>query len=627
MQYRREIEGLRALAVIPVVLFHAWMPGLGGGFAGVDVFFVISGYLITRSILDDSAQQRFTLLQFYERRARRILPALVPVLLVSLLLAWVTMIPPDFRKFSQSLAASTGFAANMLFARKTGYFEDDEGFAPLLHLWTLSVEEQFYIVFPVLMLALLKLERHFTAQRGRVLLAAFAGLALASFAAGLIVQDNDPALAFFTLPTRAWELLVGAACAALPAGRTRGWPALAGLAMTGMGYVLGDPSATPGWALLLPVIGAALVLRHAAPQNLAGKLLNLAPLTAIGAASYGIYLWHNPLLATLDYVWLGDPPLWITGGTVALAVLLGFASLHLLERPVRDGRLLRSPMALVLGCGAMLAVVLALGIAGHLRWLKPRSAPVNQALGNHAPPGERVWEIVPHGTRPLRFIVYGDSFARQYFPALAKRYGDGALYTAPGCLGLPGLTNFADQSEAAQDCASRPAQLAQIVRERKIGTVIWAQRWEREMFETGSLRSVGKSSGKGWTAVRLGIERLRRTLPPETRVIIVGNAPTAAAAGDAMEGGYVRCLAFINIVCPSSYPRALAEGHRINPLLAGEVIRLPNARFFDPAQVLCDGTDCALMRQGKAIYHDWTHLTDFGADTVVRRFAAENPAL
>lgn len=613
--------------MIPVVLFHAWMPGLHGGFAGVDVFFVISGYLITRTILDDVAQQRFALLRFYERRARRILPALFPVLLVSMALAWATMIPPDFRKFAQATVASAMFVANMLFAQKTGYFDDDEGFAPLLHLWTLSVEEQFYIVFPLLVLTLLTIGRRFAGRPDRVLLAAFSLLALASFATGLLLRASDPALAFFALPTRAWELLVGAICAVLPAAHARGWSALAGLAMILTGFVLAEPATTPGWALLLPVGGAALVLRYAAPLNLAGKLLNLAPLTAIGAASYGIYLWHNPLLATLDYIWLGEPPLWIVGATVALAVLLGFASLHLVERPVRNGRVLRSPMVLALGCAVMLALVLVPGLAGHWRKLEPRSAPLSIALGNHAPPEERVWESIPPGNAPLRYIVYGDSFARQYFPALTEHFGAGALLTSPGCLGVPGLTNFRDRSDAAQDCASRPDRLVRLVRDRNIRTVVWAQRWEREMFDTATLQSVGRSSEAGWKAVSKGIEQVRAALPPDTRLIIIANAPTAAAAGDAMEGGYLRCLAYINIACPASYPRPQAEGHRINPLLAAKASRLPGTRYFDPAQVLCDAKGCALMRQGKAVYHDWTHLTEWSAQAVIRRFAEENPVL
>ncbi len=627
LRHRSEIEGLRALAVVPVVLFHAWVPGFRGGFAGVDVFFVITGYLITRSILENIAQRTFTLREFYERRARRILPALFPMLLTSITLAWALMTPPDFRKFAQATVASTMFVANMLFARKTGYFDDDEGYGPLLHLWTLSVEEQFYIVFPLLVLALVKLRSSAPAQSGRLMLVTFSLLATASFAAGLFLRTNDPALAFFVLPTRAWELLVGAVCAVLPAARERGWGALAGVAMILAGYVVCDPSAIPGSALLLPVIGTALVLRYAAPENLVGKLLGIAPLTAIGAASYGIYLWHNPLLGMLDYVWLGEPPSWIVGATIMLAVLLGFASLYLIERPVRNRSVLGRPVALITGCGALLTLVLLPGLAGHWRKLEPRSAPVSAELGNHAPPKERVWQIIPPGNAPLRYIVYGDSFARQYFPALTEHYGEGALLTSPGCLGLPGLTNFRDRSDAARDCASRPDRLARLVRDRNIKTVIWAQRWEREMFDTATLQSVGRSSGTGWTTVAQGIERVRTALPPDTRLIIIANAPTAAAAGDAMEGGYLRCLAYINVVCPTSYRIDRAEGHRINPLLAAKASRLPGTLYFDPAQVLCDAKGCALMRQGKAVYHDWTHLTEWSAQAVIRRFAEENPVL
>jgi len=402
---------------------------------------------------------------------------------------------------------------------------------------------------------------------------------------------------------------------------------MVGLAMIGTGYVLVDPSTTPGWLMLLPVIGAALVLQHASAENMAGKVLSLAPLTAVGAASYGIYLWHNPLLATLDYIWLGYPPIWVTGGTVLLSVLLGFVSLRLIERPVRNGKLLRSPVALSAVCGAMIALAILTGLAGHLRWLNPHSAPLSKALGNVPPPGDRVWEVIPPGDAPLNFVVFGDSFARQYFPALDERYGKGAVLTAPGCLALPGLSNFNDRSEAALDCARRPARLAQFVRERRIGTVIWAQRWKVEMYETRTLRSVGQSTAQGWQAMRDGIAKVRAALPPETRMIIIGSTPTAMAAGDPMEGGYVRCLAFVNVTCASTFPRALAESQGINPLLAKAAQELPNTRFFDPVQVLCDDRTCTLRQEGKAMYHDWTHLTDFGAKTVVRRFAQENPAL
>ncbi|MFN4136479.1 MAG: acyltransferase family protein [Novosphingobium sp.] len=627
MQHRAEIEGLRAVAVVPVVLFHAGIAGLGGGFVGVDVFFVISGYLITRAILADAQEHRFSLRGFYERRARRILPALFPVLLASLALAWLVMIPPDFRQFSQSLGASALFAANLLFAHKTGYFDDDEGFAPLLHLWSLSVEEQFYILFPLLVLMLLRIAP--PERRHMLLAASFALLALASLALALAMPADQSSLAFFLLPARAWELLVGALCAVLP-DSSNGQPAairsaqaLAGLALVVAGMMISSGMQAPDWRLLLPVGGTALVLRHASAGNLAGRILGLPVLTSIGAASYGIYLWHNPLLATLDYVWLDAPPLWLSASAIGLATALGFASLHLLERPVRQRVLLRDARALATFCALALALALTAGIAGHLRWLQPRSIIAAKALGAHPPPGEAQGIILPDKGAPLAFIVYGDSHARQYFPALQARFGKGALLTVPGCLSLPQITSRNEESERAETCAILPQELARQVRERQIPVVIWAQRWDRELYDKASLHLLGQASGAAWPGMQQGIEQLRASLPPATRLILVGNVPTAAAGGPALSGGYARCLAYLDIHCPVSYPAERAEGHRINPMLASVATRLPQTFYFDPTLDLCDAAGCAVMRDGKVIYHDWTHLSEYGAGLVARRLGDE----
>ncbi|WP_298281984.1 acyltransferase family protein [Novosphingobium sp.] len=494
MQHRREIEGLRAVAVLPVVLFHADVPGFGGGFVGVDVFFVISGYLITLAIAEAKAAGTFSFAQFYERRARRLLPALFPVLGVSFALAWAVMIPTDFRRLAQAPAASAVFGANMLFARRTGYFDDDEGYVPLLHLWSLSAEEQFYIAFP---------------------------------------------------------------------------------------------------------------------------LLALAPLPAIGAASYGIYLWHNPLLATLDYVWVDRPPVWLTGGVIALSFPLGFASLALIERPVRAGAVLPSRRGLMLVCGTGLLVALSVGIGGHLRTIVPRSWAISEALGNRPPPQEHVGVRIPPPGQKIDFVVFGDSHARQYFPGLQQRLGSGALLTVPGCMSLPQATNRIEQSDMAEDCAAQADALVKLVMQRQIGTVIWAQRWNRELYTKRGLSPLGPTSGAGWPALRDGITQLRAALPATTRLVITGNVPTASAAGGAEQDGYLRCLSYINATCAHSFPRAQAEGHHINPMLERLAQQLPATHYVDPTQVLCDAQGCALVRQGKAIYADWTHLTEFGADAVV----------
>ena len=294
MKYRVEIDGLRAIAVLPVILFHAGFELFSGGFVGVDVFFVISGYLITTILLKEIEEKRFSIINFYERRARRILPALFFVMLVCVPFACFWMTPGQLKEFSQSLMAVSLFVSNVLFWRQSGYFDNTSEEKPLLHTWSLAVEEQYYLVFPLFLVIFRRFGRN-KVLWGIVVIAIF------SFIASELGWRLSPSANFYLAITRAWELLIGS-LVAFSVSR-HGVAANNGLSLLGLLLIavpifLYDATTPfPGVYALPPVLGTALVIKFAEKTTLTAKLLSWKVFVAIGLISYSAYLWHQPLFA------------------------------------------------------------------------------------------------------------------------------------------------------------------------------------------------------------------------------------------------------------------------------------------------------------------------------------------
>lgn len=338
MDHRKEIDGLRAVAVLAVVFCHAGFPLFGGGFVGVDIFFVISGYLITSIILRELAGGKFSLSGFYERRARRILPALYLVILLSLPAAWLWLWPEDFRNFAKSLGYVVSFASNVHFYREIGYFEPDVELRPLLHTWSLGVEEQYYILFPLIMLLCWRFG-------SRYLLLVLSLAAALSFGVAQYGLERFPEASFYLLPSRAWELLVGAIYATVSQRRhpllhasfwLRNFVAISGLLFILVAIFLYSPATPfPGGAALLPVFGAVLVIAAATSDTLAGKILTQRAMLAIGLWSYSIYLWHQPIFAFVRYH-DDNPSSFLMGGMIVLILALSFISWRYVEVPFRQ---------------------------------------------------------------------------------------------------------------------------------------------------------------------------------------------------------------------------------------------------------------------------------------------------
>jgi peptidoglycan/LPS O-acetylase OafA/YrhL len=378
LNYRREIDGLRALAVLPVILFHAGFETFSGGFVGVDVFFVISGYLITTIILAELEQGKFSIVNFYERRARRILPALFLVMLVCIPFAWMWFFTNQLKDFSQSLVAVSVFASNVLFWHESGYFDTAAELKPLIHTWSLAVEEQYYVLFPLFLMLFWRLgKRWILILLGLIFVAS---LAIAQWAA-----YAKPDAAFYLLPTRGWELLIGAFAAfylsqanrkefGKEVGEVGGWLGVALILYAVFAYSKATPF--PGLYALVPTLGTVLVILFATQQTTVGKFVGNKAFVGVGLISYSAYLWHQPLLAFFKDRNFGDIDKFSATLIVFVTFTLAFLSLRYVETPVRTKKFLVTRAALFAASTSTILFFVVVGLYGHsVNFLGKRSTP------------------------------------------------------------------------------------------------------------------------------------------------------------------------------------------------------------------------------------------------------------
>lgn len=372
---------------MPVILFHAGVGAFSGGYVGVDIFFVISGYLIASIILADLSEGRFSLLEFYERRARRILPALFFIAILCIPFAWWLLLPGDLQNFAQSLVAVATFSSNILFWLESGYFDTAADLKPLLHTWSLAVEEQYYLFFPILLAILWKGGMRWVWTAMGVLFAV-------SFAISAWGVENSPVATFYLLPTRGWELLAGVCIALAMKGELPGHLrnrtlndalSISGLLLIAVAILAFDEqTAFPGPSALLPVAGTAMVILFAQHGTLVQGLLSTRILVGVGLISYSAYLWHHPIFAFAKYRSVDA----LSDATTAILFLmtwpLAYASWRYVERPMRNRRFLTRNTILTFSAVGVAALA-ALGFYGHVSGGMPsrldaRQAPMYEAL-------------------------------------------------------------------------------------------------------------------------------------------------------------------------------------------------------------------------------------------------------
>lgn len=515
MKYRKEIDGLRALAVIPIILFHAGFANFSGGFVGVDIFFVISGYLITNIIVDELEKGSFSLLNFYERRARRILPALFFVMLCALPFAWFWMPPMNLKRFSQSLVAVPLFSSNILFYLTSGYFETASHIKPLLHTWSLAVEEQFYVLFPLFLMLTWKLGKKWIIYS--LIIITIISLFIAQW-----TSIKYPSFAFYMLPTRGFEILTGALISLYVNHKSITISASSSVSQSAslIGLLLilyaiftfDSKTQSPSLYTLIPIAGSALIILFSNDKNIVGKFLGSKLFVAVGLISYSTYLWHQPLFAFIRLRTIDEPSTQIFIFLSLGSILLGFISWRFIEAPFRN----RSKIQInnIIYFGILITILfITVGLIGnHERGFATRNVELNKAskdmfvfeknvkecwgLFENTPTIKSACILGEKNNTPI-FALLGDSHAGIFINELNDRAKSksisGVNYSYRSCLPINNVYPKNDKSSGALTCSKIKNSFFQSLNNDKQipNIVIISARWN------GNLRAKGFDNKEG----------------------------------------------------------------------------------------------------------------------------------
>ena len=633
IRYRADIDGLRAVAVCSVLLFHADLGILPGGFVGVDVFFVISGYLITSIILTEMERGQFSILNFYERRIRRIAPALAVVIAASIVIGWFVLTPQDYQQFGRSVIAAAAFYSNFYFNANTGYFAPTAETQPLLHTWSLGVEEQFYVLAPGF---LLLLARARTRQWRMTIFFGLLTLSLAISACGVAEGYKS---AFYLLPSRAFELMMGMALALgfLPPIRSTATRQILGVAGVIMiaGAVLFYSGETPfpGFAALVPCLGTALVIHSGSAEDTAAyKFLAIRPIVFVGKLSYSLYLWHWPLLAFAVYEFGPNLQSHHRLALLGLAFTLSVVSYFYVEQPVRRKELLRAQLSVFAAGTVSLFCCLAFaGLVHYLQGIPDRlpseAAAFARAVGNEWRNHNSRLVKVSSGVHALgstvnrpSFILWGDSHAGMLLKTtsdLADQLGlNGWGLHRGSCPPFFGLN--AQQRSKFRKCLQLIAEAYERARSRDITNVIIIARWAAYADATDP--AVGRFSFKLATGDehknRAEFARLLRTtveklLAAGRTVTLLGPVPELPFHLPRVMIQALMRGRQVDFSVP--YSDFLKREETVLSVLA-ELGQLPGVRVLYPHLKFCDGDRCVTVKDGKPLYRDDDHLNAVGAE-------------
>lgn len=619
-RYRKEIDGLRAIALLPVILFHAGLERFSGGFVGVDVFFVISGYLITSIILSEQQAGTFTLIRFYERRARRILPALFVVMLACIPFAWLWMFPSDWEHFAKSLVAVSLFVSNISFWSESGYFDQAAQLKPLLHTWSLAVEEQYYVLFPLFLL----LARRWGARR---MVASLVILATLSFTVAQLGSVYKPRAAFYLLPPRGWEFLIGSFIAFYELSKKnsrKAGPArsqllsLVGLVLIASAvFVFSQRTPFPSIYALVPTVGAALIIMFAHPYTFVGRVLSSKPLAGIGLISYSAYLWHYPLFA---FAWLRSvkpPSAVLLVCLAACALLLGYLSWKWIEQPFRDKRQFSRTQIFALAASLSIFLIV-IGLVGYHKD-PPQSSyqdldyriRVNFGL-SQACDGRFTSEDCRTSEVP-EILVWGDSLAMTLVPGLLASNPEARLIqmTRSGCGPIYGLAVFNQTlrlpEEWAGPCLEFNSQvMAWLEHNTSVKYAVLTSPFNQYLAEDSSfLTAEGEIASNQLDALGYFLQTLNRLSQKGIKPVIFAPPPRSL---DDVGQCLIRSIRFQSdqAQCDFSWPDAAKRQESVTRFLL-EVSKRYQVVWL--ADKICNDTSCRAMLDGKLLYRHKIHLS------------------
>jgi peptidoglycan/LPS O-acetylase OafA/YrhL len=642
MKYRREIDGLRAVAVLPVIFFHAGFSTFAGGFVGVDIFFVISGYLITTIILSDMEKGKFSIAIFYERRARRILPALFFVMICCIPVSLKLLSPRHLEDFCQSLVAVSLFSSNILFWQENGYFGVVSELKPLLHTWSLAIEEQYYMFFPLFLMALWRF-------RKRWIFSALLTVGLLSLCLSQWEAYNAPSADFYLLPTRAWELAIGALIAfyslyqkkkiseTLTQRPAKEVFSFIGFALILISVFAFDKSTPfPSIFALIPTIGTALIIIFSTSETYIGRFLGLGPMVGLGLLSYSVYLWHQPLFVFARHGSLLPPSASLFLVLSALSVLLAYFSWRFVEAPFRNKeKISRLKIFLFAVVGSF--AFASFGVSGHFSdgFYAFKMDPAKEKMLSTAHPSPKRNQCHTSGVDFLRpqdtcvyhvnnvqWATFGDSHTVELAYALANRLklsGEGVRhFSFSGCRPFViGTTNNKPGALWTNE------SVAYICDDKEITDVVVSYRVNQYLSGEHLAYYPGFPKLKGADEVEsvvLGyLSIVDAFISAGKNVHVVLQAPELPVDVE-------KLILFDDQSTGTISGTSREWWNRRNEYFLSQLNRFPDdVNIIDPSDILCDEQSCYAVIDGVSMYFDDNHLSVSGADKVVNKIFEKSP--